>query len=374
MPPTEHRIDQLNAKLQRAIIHGLVLQWDQIRAELPPDLQSRLRPPMMSLRPMRRRWAFFDLQHREMAFSITLVTSHPWDAVVDVLRHEMAHQLSLEIMGGAGQRPHGATFLKACKLLQADPRASGQYPTLKERIRQNGSTPADRILRRIQKLMSLAASNHPHEAESAMAKAHELMARYQYDLIESDTKRSFFSQFAGAPALRHFQWAYRLAHLLEAYYFVQGVWVPAYIIAKQRMGKVLEISGTAANVQMAAYVHDCVTRWIDRTWHQLKAMGRRRNGYRRDQFALGVVEGFERKLASTRQAMKAADSALALVLAADPQLDTYVDQRYPRLTCFRRSSLADSDRGYDDGVQAGARLVISKPVASHSKKTGLLPT
>ena len=61
------------------------------------------------------------------------------------------------------------------------------------------------------------------------------------------------------------------------------------------MGRVLEISGTEKNVQIASYVYNFVNRFIESQWREYnKKKGL--NRYRRTDFALGVLEGFEQKL------------------------------------------------------------------------------
>ena len=111
---------------------------------------------------------------------------------------------------------------------------------------------------RIKKLMALAQSQNQHEAEAAMAKAHQLIGKYNVDLLTHEENRDFVSVFVGKPALRHFREEYALARLLTDFYFVFGIWMPAYVVDKGKMGSVLEISGTVQNTKIAHYVYDFV--------------------------------------------------------------------------------------------------------------------
>ncbi len=113
---------------------------------------------------------------------------------------------------------------------------------------------------RIKKLLALAESSNAHEAEAAMMKAHELIAKYNIDLINTNERREFMSIFLGKPALRHWREDYHLAGLIQDFYFVQGIWVPAYVVDKEKMGRVLELSGTARNLKIAEYVLEFVRR------------------------------------------------------------------------------------------------------------------
>ena len=108
----------------------------------------------------------------------------------------MAHQVAEQALNGSDQPAHGNVFKQACAMLQANPAASGTYPLLEERIRNGSAGRSDRMMARIDKLFSLAQSSHRHEAEAAMLKAHELIAKYNIERIESGYERSFLSAFA----------------------------------------------------------------------------------------------------------------------------------------------------------------------------------
>jgi hypothetical protein len=218
----------------------------------------------------------------------------------------------------------------------------------------------DRLLLRIRKLLALATSRNRYEAEAAMKKAHDLICKFNIDLQRDDTRRSFVSLFLDRPALRHFREVYHLAGLLQECYFVQGIWVSAWVVEKEKMGRVLEISGTCANVQMASYVHDFVNRFIEAEWRRYNPSGAL-NRYRKTDFAVGVVEGFREKLAAD-QAGPTRTESRALVPLTDPLLTRYVRQRYPRIRSFQRTEGRQDPGIIEDGRRRGRELVIAKGV------------
>ncbi|MBW1696285.1 MAG: hypothetical protein JRK26_05755 [Deltaproteobacteria bacterium] len=68
-----------------------------------------------------------------------------------------AHQLTEQAWGILDDTPHHvAAFLKACHLLRANPKASGAYPLLRDRILRKQTDGNDRLLSRVQKLLALA--------------------------------------------------------------------------------------------------------------------------------------------------------------------------------------------------------------------------
>jgi hypothetical protein len=286
----------------------------------------------------------------------------------------MAHQMAEEVLGGQRETAHGPLFRRACDLLRANPRASENYQPLDDRISQEPLDGEDRILVRVKKLLALAESSNRHEAEAAMAKAHELISKYNLDLLRIEKQKEFISLLVGRPALRHFLEDYALAGLLQDFYFVQGVWVPAYVPEKGKMGRVLEISGTIPNVRIADYVHDYVQRFIALEWKEYNSDGAL-NRYRLTDFAQGIIEGFRSKLTSKGQDGREEQASFTLIKREDPLLKEYLAYRYPHVATINPGR-GNQDPGVrSDGKRIGRDLVISKGVMEGAGNRGrLLPS
>jgi len=338
-------------------------------AVLPWRYRRLLTCPLFGLHDGRRLWGYWSAGRGLISLSRQLVTNHPWDAVCEVLVHEIAHQLSDCL--APGDLPHGPAFHKACGLLGANPRASGTFALLDQRIRQPSCSPADSVLAKIRKLLSLAQSPNDFEAHAAMAKAHHLMAKYQVKRICQADPTPCESIFAGKPALRIGREGYALARLICDFYFVQGIWVPAYMADRDRMGKVLEISGRPDNLQMAAYAHDFVSRYIAGQWAAYTTAHPAR-GRRRTDFAVGIIEGFRTKIAQNVAAtLNPAD--LALVKTKDQSVTDHLRRRHPRLRLIRSGRRTWDPEVLAAGQDAGRRLVIHRPVSYSGASTALLP-
>ena len=261
-------------------------------------------------------------------------------------------------------------FQKACHLLRANPKSSGSYPLLDERVASESLHPNDKTMLRVKKLMALAESGNRHEAEAAMAKAHELIRKYNLDLFaQENDQRDFTSVFVGKPALRHSREDYHLAHLLQDFYFVHGIWVSAYVVEKEKMGRVLEISGTLQNLKIASYVHDFVCRFIRTQWVEYNK-DKRLNSYRKSDFAVGVIQGFRSKLEQSQKQVESRDE-FALVKMEDPLLAGYVAYRYPRIVTFRRGVSSQDKKVLRDGERVGQRLVISRGITEQQRSDKL---
>jgi len=321
--------------MERSILHGLAHEWETALWVLSSAHRKLMRKPMFSLRDMKGRWGNWSGEKREICLSRNLVLNHPWDAVREVLLHEIAHQFAEEALGAHNEPPHGPSFKKACYLLRANPKASGNYHPLDERVSRDPERSEDKIMLRVKKLMALAESQNQHEAEAAMAKAHEFIERYNLDLLDQDGNRDFVSVFVGKPALRHHREDYHLARLLQDSYFVQGIWLSAYVLEKGKMGSVLEITGTIQNIKIAGYVYDFVSRFIDSQWSQYNK-DKGLNRYRRTDFAVGIIEGFFSKLKSQDEKKKRVKKRYGLIKIEDPLLQDYMAYKYPRTMKFSR--------------------------------------
>lgn len=352
---------KIDEYLEQSILYGLVCEWEHAARSLDGHYRQAIRRPSFSLGDMKSKLGRWSGSKNEIRLSRDLVLNHSWDSVREVLLHEMAHQFACQVFGAWYEKSHGPTFRKACDILRADPKASGSYAPLDERILSETHDESDKILVRIKKLMALAQSRNKHEAEAAMIKAHQLIAKYNVDLLERKERRNYVSIFIGDPALRHFREEYHLAGLIQDYYFVEGIWVPAYVIAKGKMGRVLEISGTESNVRMADYVHAFVCHFTDSSWSKYNK-GKKLGRYRKSDFAVGIIEGFRSKLEAQHEENGAPEQTHALVKIRDPLLAEYLHYRYPRLRSFRRNGSSQDDDIYNDGIQVGKKLVIAKGI------------
>ena len=355
--------------LERAILHGVACEWEAARLCLEPDQQPLIRRPTFALADLKSQWGNWSTAKRQITISRQLAFNYPWDSVRDVLLHEMAHQIANELLDASARAPHGKAFRQACNLLRIDPAASADYQPLYDRLMNDHSSISDKRMLRIKKLLALAESKNRFEAEAAMSKAHELIARHNIELNGHAARRQFLSIFIGAPALRHPREDYHLANLLQDFYFVYGIWVPAYVLEKQKMGRVLEISGTAHNLKMADYVYNFIRTFIESQWSAYN-QDRGLNRYRKTDFAVGIIEGFRGKLESNINHKKTSPNLLALIQKKDPRLKQYYQFRYPHTASIQRAASRQDARVLKDGKKAGQKLVIARGVCE--RKTGKL--
>ena len=78
---------------------------------------------------------------RTISISSTLINEYSWDAVINVLKHEMAHLYVHEYLGKGMEEPHGPSFAEACKklgVLFPFSAAAGDTPKVFTAARQQG--------------------------------------------------------------------------------------------------------------------------------------------------------------------------------------------------------------------------------------------
>ncbi len=163
----------------------------------------------------------------------------------------------------------------------------------------------------------------------------------------------------GRPGLRHTREEYLLAALVTRTWEAYGIWVPAWVVKRERMGTVLELSGTPAQVKLAGYVHEFVRRHIATEWARYNH-GRRLGARRRTDFGCGVIEGFRGTLESGGKSPGAGGAVVRT--GRDPLFARYLAARYPRRTMIRRGGGSVDPGVHRDGVRAGERLVITRGV------------
>jgi hypothetical protein len=356
------REPHLTAALEAALVRELWATWWQLNESF---FGGRLRPPTLELVSARQTLGRWVPATRTVEMSRPLVLEKRWAAVVEVLKHEMAHQYVHETLGETSQTPHGAAFQEACARLGIDARASGM-PEVPADPTEDGS---DRIVQRIARLLALAESPNQHEAEAAMAAAQRLMLRHNLEVVRSRVARDYRPLHLGAPTGRVSEHERLVAMILGKHFFVEGIWIPVYRPVEGKRGSVLEICGTPANLAIAEYVHGFLHQTAERLWRDhRKAHGIRIDRDRRT-FLAGVMVGFADKL--TRQ--EATSRSEGLVWVKDGDLSQYFRRRHPHVRHVRHTGQRRTD-AWAHGREAGRSIVLHKPVTSAAQSRGkLLP-
>ena len=356
VPPNRKPVAELTAELEAAALRALSGAYHDLNAT---HFAARLRPPALMWTDSTQQLGRWLREARTIELTRGLLIEHGWGTVVEVLKHEMAHQFVDEVLRRHHETAHGPAFREVCRQRGIDARAAGLPPT-------SGNVGDTRILERVAKLLALAESANEHEAHAAALAAQRLMLKHNIDLVTAGGPRSYGFRHLGKPTGRVSESERLLAALLGDHFFVEAIWVPVWRPLEGRRGTVLEVCGTPENVELAAYAHSFLTHTAEVLWreHQRRA-GTRRNAGRR-QFLAGVVTGFRDKLESQRQH----HAATGIVYVGDADLSTYMKRRHPRVRWTRHSGSQHTE-AYSQGRTAGRRIVLRRGVSQGA--TGQLP-
>ncbi|HHH27948.1 MAG TPA: DUF2786 domain-containing protein, partial [Polyangiaceae bacterium] len=166
--------ERLGAHLEASLLRELMRTWRDIANTY---FKGGLHPPVMRLVDGTTRLGAWDRRARCIELSRPFVMKQSWGSVVEVLKHEVAHQYAHEVLGAIDETAHGPAFRKVCALMGIDPAASGT-----PEVSDEGD---ERVLKKVADLLALAQSGNRHEAENAAALAQRLMLKHNVALADA---------------------------------------------------------------------------------------------------------------------------------------------------------------------------------------------
>ncbi|HVY44814.1 MAG TPA: DUF2786 domain-containing protein [Minicystis sp.] len=345
--PREPPAARLSVELEAALLRELRTTFDELNATF---FRRKLVPPAFALSDADGRLGLWIAEQRTVEIARRLVLERPWGVVVEVLKHEMAHQWVHEGLGILTETAHGPAFRETCARLGIDASASGVPDP------PPGGAEA-RVLERVARLLALAESPNEHEAQAAMTAAQRLMLKYNLEQAAAARPRGYGYRHLGRPTGRVLEPERVLAAILGKHFFVEVIWVPVYVPREGRRATVLEVCGTQENLAMAEYVHGFLMHVSEQLFEAHARADRRVRRRDRTSFRAGVMLGFLEKLDKQRAAHKAE----GLVWVKDGDLSGYLRRRHPHITTVRRGG-SERNEAHQRGREAGRNIVLHKPV------------
>lgn len=332
--------------LEAEVLRALRAEWRRWNEWL---FDGRLRAPLIELSDAEHQLGLWTSKDRTLRVARRLVRGHVWVTVVEILKHEMAHQYVVEVLGRTDETAHGDTFRRVCLERGIDADASG-LPTT--------DAPEPRLLRKIRSLLSLATSANEHEAHAAARKAYQLMLRHNVDQAALGGGPRFVARQLGGVQKRRPTHEKLLASLLGSHFFVAPMTIPAFDVEAGSSGWTFEISGSPENVDLAEYVWTWTLGVGEALWREHKVRASIRGDRDRRQFLTGLVTGFSRQLRAEQDAC----AETGLVWLGDPALSEWHRARYPKVR--RRSTSYRTGDAWAAGVSEGQKLRLRRPIQS----------
>lgn len=297
---------------------------------------------------------YFDPEFRELGFHESLMHASKTD-LYNIIRHELAHYITF-IEYGSLVLPHGNAFKTFCLSQGWGEEVFRASICLDEAVQEEKSE----ILRKVQKLMALAKSSNPHEAELAMVKSQQLLLKHNLDnslFVEEGEKfylKRVLKQGKMSAKMR------AIAKILETF-FVNIVFRRADNLV------CLEILGNKVNVEIADYVAAVLDDEFENLWNQARKMSPLMKGQvAKNSFFQGIAKGYCNKIHSLQNASE--KNALMVI---EKMLVEAKDLVYPRLS--KSTSNARSCPGSAAlGELMGRSLTINPAVKSSQQNVALL--
>jgi len=334
-----------------------------------------LKRPIIEVNDSKSHWGDWDASLRTMRLSANLIMEYSWDVVINILKHEMAHQIVTEIYHSVDG--HGDLFQRACRTInvpEAFRGAGGDIPRKLQDFRDdNTDSDRGRILEKVRKLLSLAQSNNEHEAFHAMKKANELIEKYNIERIEGNRDAQYAHAVINHKKKRIENYQRRICLILQDYFFTEIIYSYLYDAINRETYRTIEILGTRENVLIAEYVYYFLLNQLEILWKAYKGKKNNRNARNKRSYRLGVIEGFRDKLGQMEKKRhhypsgKPEQTTSALICARDKMLSEFINRKFPRLMKYRSQAAALDYKTYTAGMSDGKQLTIHRGI---TKKGG----
>ena len=323
---------------------------------------------------------------RTISISSTLISEYSWDAVMNVLKHEIAHQYVHEAVNRGFEPPHGRSFAEACKMLGvAHPfnTATGDTPKVFTAAGQHSSdTEYDRKVRKVRKMLSLAGSVNRHEAAVAMSKANSFIRRYNLERLEAGAPSCYGYDIIRTRKKRLQVIERRIASLLMDYFYVDIIYSELFEAGSLETYKTIELLGTRENVALAKHVYDFLNQRVEFLWQNYRR-ATKTQGRLRKTYILGLLQGFREKLAHEEKKQRppirveketgGRTTISALVVARDPGLLEFTARRFPRLRKVQyRLPYIGCAATFRAGKREGGKITVYRPLGYEDGNRGRL--
>lgn len=359
--------------IKKLLIQQLYKDYDHLLY----SYRVTLKRPLIEIRPSLSFYGLWCAQTRSLSLSESLVFQYPWEYVLEVLKHEMAHQYVTDVYGEE-EKAHGPSFKKACDIFRVKPWARKSCLSLEDDLlevsKEKGPGQEDKSFRLVKKLLSLSHSSNQNEALLALRKASEIAKRYNIDLTSLKNKEDFCTLTKKMGRTRVHGYETLIGSLLSSHFHVQVIHSSLYHQERMREEKTLEILGDTRSVQMADYVFTFLIRKLESLWEE-KTSGARLGIKAKHQFFLGVLDGFRSALDRSEREQKVSsleprEEAL-LLREREEKLRSYLQYQFPRIHHVKSGSYSASSYEYSKGYDEGKKLKIREPlVKSNLKKIG----
>jgi hypothetical protein len=373
-------VDIMDHEETKSLLQRLWLQQiHQEYCEICYGYGVEMLPPVFEISEGTKTLGSWHAATRTLRLSSHLIRKYSWSITLQVLKHEMAHQLCSELLCDE-KKPHGDAFHKACEILGVIPAFRGAANVSCETVAEvasgsSFSATGRRFVDKVEKLLALAQSANEHEATLAMQKANELIEKHNITSLEQGWEQNYTSVSIDRKRKRIERYQRHICLILRDFFFVRTVLSKLYDPDRNETYKVIDIFGTFENVAIAEYCYYFLENRLAFLWLKNKHQFRGSTRTEKNSYYLGLLKGFYEKLQSHRvnigKNSRKVDNS-ALILQEGQKLAEFVGLTFPRLKKVSSKGAKVYHNTFSEGVKAGKSITLTKGVTATSYSHGKL--
>lgn len=351
--------------LRHTIIINATLQLQKEYDYICFQYKLKLKKPLIIIEELTDSFGKWDEYHNTIFLAEHLIFNHAWHKVINVLKHEIAHQIVSQIFRSTDT--HGADFKKATQWLGLDAfyakaslSMSEDFPSLHN---ANAGDEELNILRKVERLLNLAESSNEHEALLAMDKVREIYKKYNIERFTKNENTSYTTLTINLNLKKIPSNAFIISDILQQHFFVSNIFSKIYVPVENCEHRCLVVMGEKHNVLMAEHVYEFLTHKVSALWLQYQKAEKLSAKFKAS-YQKGLLAGFSSKLDSLKKESfsTSTKNEKALVIQYEVKLGEYVKTQFPKTSSVQQSGLLYKDH-YDKGTQEGHRINLSRPIS-----------
>lgn len=400
---------ELTDHVTRQLSHRLCQQYHTILQTY--DLEQYITPATLSLSKSQNQMGSWNSQSRVISLNVKLFDGYSWQEIIEVLKHEVAHQLQWEHFGydpSQTHQLHGDVFQKSCEMIAVASWARGprahihpKSPTLEE-LSSDTRSPWEL---KIKKLLSLSQSSNEHEAHLALEKAKELSEKnHLWCLNHLDSHPQIHCHSISLYTKRRTELQHFFSQILGEFFDVRPIFNYEYSLKKKCDLYVLDLIGDSKNLLTANYVYHYLSSTFDRLWQERKSHLLKKNQtasmrVAKNSYYSGLMRGFYETLKAKHQHMSSSrkssdskpksqtqntksasgnkeltvDQIRSLSKKYNSLVDDFFKKKYPKSSRVNRRSRRRID---PDEIQAGQlegkKISVKKAISRQPSATRLI--
>ena len=334
----------------------------------------RLNPVSIMIKDLHSCFGYWCPNTRSITISKNLIINHSWSIVIEVLKHEMAHQYVSEVLHS--NDCHKKDFQTACHLLRIKPWARKATIALDEIDFKKNKFLDDtekKIIRWTTKLLALGTSTNKKESFSALEKVKRLNHKYNIKQLLNKKEKHYSTLIINHQKKRIENFQVIIGNILINHFMVKIIYSSLYNPKKGIEEKTIEIIGTEANIEIAEYVYWFLYNQIQFFWADFKKNYKLKGVREKHNFFQGILDGFEYQLSQKKsEPTKKYHTKIKpslIELKGEQELISYINYTYPKLSKTHQTVSRQIDRCYREGKKIGYQLTLKKGLKKHTQNS-----